>query len=205
MSQQINLYNPIFLRQKKIFSVRTMAQALGVIAVGLVGMSVFAAWQVKRLEGEVARIEARLKAEEARLTDARGQLTTRKPTATLEQAVREAQRELEMREAVIALVERGTLGESTGASVYLRALAQQHLSGLWLTGFEVAGRDMMLTGRALRAELVPEYLHRLGQVEALKGREFAMLRMERPRAKEGEAAPPWVEFQLRSKPPKEAP
>ena len=31
MSQQINLFNPIFLQQKKIFSTRTMAQALGVL------------------------------------------------------------------------------------------------------------------------------------------------------------------------------
>ena len=31
MSQQINLFNPIFMKQKKYFSVTTMLQALGLI------------------------------------------------------------------------------------------------------------------------------------------------------------------------------
>ena len=34
MSQQINLFNPIFLKQKKYFSVVTMLQALLLIVLG---------------------------------------------------------------------------------------------------------------------------------------------------------------------------
>ena len=43
MSQQINLYNPLFTKKKKPFSVRTMAQALGLIALGLAGLYIYAA------------------------------------------------------------------------------------------------------------------------------------------------------------------
>ena len=32
MTQQINLYNPLFLKKEKHFSARTMAQALVVVA-----------------------------------------------------------------------------------------------------------------------------------------------------------------------------
>ena len=39
MSQQINLYNPLFLKREKYFSARTMLQALGVIALALAGLN----------------------------------------------------------------------------------------------------------------------------------------------------------------------
>ena len=35
MSQQINLYNPLFLEKKKYFSAVTMTQAIGLIVVGM--------------------------------------------------------------------------------------------------------------------------------------------------------------------------
>ena len=40
MSQQINLFNPIFLKQKKIFSAAAMAQALCVLLGGVLQMTV---------------------------------------------------------------------------------------------------------------------------------------------------------------------
>src|SRR5258706_7273730 len=42
VSQQINLYNPLFLKQEKYFSARTMTQALGLIALGLLGLYAYA-------------------------------------------------------------------------------------------------------------------------------------------------------------------
>lgn len=205
MSQQINLFNPIFLKQEKIFSARTMVQALAVIGLGLVLVSAFASWQVARLQEEVRRSEARLRAEEARLAEARSQLAARKPRAGLEAEVQQAQQALETRQAVLALLEKGVLGESVGAGAYLRALARQHLEGLWLTGFELSGRDMTLAGRALRADLLPDYLRRLGRDDAFRGRSFASLMIERPKVKEEDAPPAFVEFQLRSGAPGEAP
>ena len=35
MSQQINLFNPDFLQQKKVFTASAMAASLGVVALGL--------------------------------------------------------------------------------------------------------------------------------------------------------------------------
>ena len=42
MSQQINLYNPIFLKQEKHFSARTMLQATGVVLLGAAGVCAYA-------------------------------------------------------------------------------------------------------------------------------------------------------------------
>lgn len=212
MSQQINLYNPIFLKQKKIFSATTMAQALAAILVGALAFAGFAAYQVAKLEREVQRGEALAKAEEARLVRVGSEFAARKQDAALAAEVQRSERELKMREEVVALLSTGALGvamdRGSGVSPYLRALARQNLNGLWLTGFELAGKDMVLSGRALRAELVPEYLRRLGREPVMQGRQFAMFEMQEPKPEAGEggkapALPRFVEFSLRSVPPKE--
>lgn len=209
MSQQINLFNPIFLKQKKIFSAMTMAQALLAILVGAVAFAAFAAFQVTKLEGEVKRGEARAKAEEARLARVSTEFSARKRSAALADEVQRTERELKVREDIVGLLSSGALGETGGVSSYLRALARQNLNGLWLTGFELTGKDMILSGRALRAELLPEYLRRLGREPVMQGRQFAMLSMQEPKKEPGEAgqaptAPRFIEFSLRSVPPKEA-
>ncbi len=213
MSQQINLYNPIFLKQKKIFSATTMAQALAAILVGALAFAGFAAYQVKKLEREAQRGEALAKAEEARLVRVGSEFAARKPSAALAEEVRRSERELKLREEIFALLSGGGLGETGGVSPYLRALARQNLNGLWLTGFELAGKDMTLSGRALRAELLPEYLRRLGREPVMQGRQFAVLDMQEPKPEAGEKdkagekgkapGPRYIEFSLHSVPPKE--
>src|SRR5438105_1650000 len=50
MSQQINLFNPIFLAQKKYFSAAAMLQALALLVGGLILAHVFAVHQTGALE-----------------------------------------------------------------------------------------------------------------------------------------------------------
>lgn len=205
MSQQINLYNPIFLKQKKIFSAVTMAQALAAILVGSVAFAAFAHYQVRQLAAEIQRGEARVKTEEARLARVTGEFSARAKSTELEAAIKRAEAELKLREDVVALLAGGALGERGGVSAYLRALARQNPDGLWLTGFELAGKEMTLSGRALRGDLLPEYLRRLGREEVMQGRRFAVLNMQEPKRETGDKAqaPPYIEFSLRSSPAKE--
>ena len=50
MAQQINLFNPIFLRQKLYFSAVAMAQALALIALGVLAIYVYQASQNAKLQ-----------------------------------------------------------------------------------------------------------------------------------------------------------
>ena len=67
MSQQINLFNPIFLKHEKYFSARTMGEALTLILVALAAFFVYARHDVRSLE-DVAS------AAQHQLADARGRL-----------------------------------------------------------------------------------------------------------------------------------
>ena len=54
MSQQINLYNPVFLKQKHYFSAATMAQALALVFIGSLGMYAYEVRQNRTLERVLA-------------------------------------------------------------------------------------------------------------------------------------------------------
>ena len=67
MSQQINLFNPIFLKQKKYFSVVAMLQALALIALGSVVFYWYAANQVEQLARQSEETAKRYTTDQARL------------------------------------------------------------------------------------------------------------------------------------------
>ena len=52
MSQQINLFNPVFLQQKKIFSSRTMAASLLVLVIGVAAIKVYGDTRLAALQKE---------------------------------------------------------------------------------------------------------------------------------------------------------
>ena len=53
MSQQINLFNPIFLKQRKYFSLLAMLQALGLIVLGSLFLYGYALYQVEQLRAAI--------------------------------------------------------------------------------------------------------------------------------------------------------
>ncbi|HXA48379.1 MAG TPA: MSHA biogenesis protein MshI, partial [Burkholderiaceae bacterium] len=60
MSHQINLYNPIFLKQKKYFSAATMVQGLAVILLGCLLLVGYAQLQLSIRTREAAESAAQL-------------------------------------------------------------------------------------------------------------------------------------------------
>ncbi len=179
MSQQINLYNPIFLKQEKYFSARTIVQALALIAGGIAVLWAYAAFQVSRLEMAAATVEKQLSAERARLT----QLGERySPRGTVRQARSElAQLELQVHaaEQLLASLRSGEFGNATGFSEYLAAFARQALPGVWLTGFVIgaSGNELLVQGRVLQADLVPRYLRALNGEDVMRGRSVTELKL----------------------------
>lgn len=205
MSQQINLYNPLLLRQQKIFSARTMLQALAVLVLGMVVFGGYAKYQVAQLANSTAAAEKRLKAEQERTLRLTQQFAPRKKSGELEVEIQRAEQQLQSLKQVLSLVQQGSIGSQRGFSGYFQALARQSMEGLWLTGFAVAGTQMEIAGRTLKPELLPDYLRRLGEEKTMQGQTFAALEMRRPTAavgKDGKPGPaaPYIEFTLQSQP-----
>jgi len=178
--QQINLYQPIFRRQRLVFSAVTMLQSVAVVTVALMTIYVYGAWQVGGLEAQALELEGREKAYSAQLA--------RLDPSVNERRRAEMQRDLEALNAtllaqqrLIEVLREQPLGSAAGFSDQLAALGRRHRSGLWLTRLSINGGTswIELVGRSTDPGLVPAYLLRLGEEEALEGQRFDEFEIER--------------------------
>lgn len=210
MSQQINLYNPQFERQKQLLTAPSMAAALGVLVFGLVCMGGYANWRVMRLQADTTAGAKRLDAAKKRAAQAAAEFAPRAIDGSLSTALLEAQSEHAALVHVADAIRRGDLGDTHGYADTFRALARQNVEGLWLTGVSVAGAgaEIGIRGRTLDAALVPGYLAHLRNEPALQGRaigsmvigQAAPIKVRGADGKETEAPAPYVEFSLQSAP-----
>ncbi len=200
MSQQINLYSPLFRKQRKVFSGVAMAQATALVVIGVLAFYAYVSLQTSLLEIRVVDSGQRVRAEIERL---KVYSTTESPEARAK-ALAEQKKKLEAALAertrtVQALAESG-LGRSDGYSASLRALARLSMQGVWLTRVQFAEKEgeVALVGLATHPELVAAYLERLRKEEALRGQAFSRLDIRCPPTPE---RPGVVEFTLSSAAP----
>jgi hypothetical protein len=182
MSQQINLYNPALAPKVDLFSGRAVLLGLaGVLALTAL-VTLLSAFQARSTaaaeQAQAARL-AGLQAEVARLTQ---EVATRKPDPALQQELGSLEAFLSARNAVMAMLGGGALGDTRGVSEYFRAFGRQRADGVWLTGFTIAGAgsEIVIEGRTLDAQLLPPYLGRLRREDALRGRAFESLTVRQP-------------------------
>jgi hypothetical protein len=187
MYQQINLYQPIFRKQRQIFSATTLAQVLGIVAAALLLLYGYGVLQVRRLEGDVVQLEGREKAltmQLARIDPTQNQHRR----AEVEEELKKLNATLVTQQRLIDVLHERPLGSKAGFSGYLAALGRERTPELWLTQFAINGSTgaLELAGRSTRPELVPEYLQRLGREQALTGQRFDALEIEHD-AEKGDA------------------
>ena len=205
MSQNINLYNPLFEPRREWLSFNVAAAVilavLGLIAAG----SIAANWRYHSLVRQEQAASQRLANAKEEMTRLANQLAGRQKDPQLLAELDRAQAELKSRDEVIAVLQGGALGNTSGYSEYLRAFARQSIEGLWLTGFSIsgAGHHVVIEGRTLRADLVPDYLQRLNCERILQGSTFAEMQMQQPVQDGGDkksSEPVFLEFKLATAP-----
>jgi hypothetical protein len=198
VSQQVNLFSPVFLQRKKIFSFRTMIEALGLILLGSAGAYGYAWYETAALAYRVDAALERVELEQLRLARLGKEVPTPERTRQLEQELAQAQARLQARRQLSDALRDGG-APARGPSEHMRAFARQAMGGVWLTGFTLApgGSGLALRGRALSPELVPAYLARLRREPVLQGGQFAALELSVP-AVPASQSPPYVEFRLQA-------
>lgn len=202
MSQQINLYNPAFETQRQWLSLNTLGAALGLLLLLIAATSAFTGLRNEALakqERASAVQLAQLKDQANKMT---AQISGRQRDPRLLEELGRVQADLDAGAEVLAVLQGGALGNTAGYSDYLRAFARQSFDGLWLTGFSIAGagQEVIIEGRALQAELVPDYLKRLNRESIMQGRAFADLSIQAPKpdtkTQAGTESAEFLEFRL---------
>lgn len=194
VSQQINLYAPVFRKQSKVFSAATMLQGLALIAVVVAVLYFTIAAQTSLLDIRANDSTRQLQAELERLKAYGAGGSPAERAKAIAERKKTLEGTLAKQKQALAAFDTGVIGRTEGYSDLLRALARRSMEGVWLTRIEFAeaSGEMSLAGRATRAELVPAYLERLRAEQALGVQPFARLELTRP------ANVPYVEFVLSS-------
>jgi hypothetical protein len=205
VSQQINLFNPIFLKQERYFSAKTMLESLTLILVALCAFYVYAHGEVRSFEYVAADAAHQLADARDRFIRLGGELSPQRRSKLLEAQVARVESELRGKETLLQSLRDAAADRARGYSQYFAAFARETLPGVWLTGFSVAdgGEQLSVRGRVLQPDLVPAYIRALNKEPVMRGRTVTQLKLvahseAAPAA--GPAAPAgpsrYVEFEL---------
>jgi Tfp pilus assembly protein PilN len=183
VSQQINLYQPIFRKEKIVFSAQTIAWLSMGLVVLLVLWSVLVGQRISSLEAELQRQQQAEQRAVEQVAELQSSMPPDEPDASLQAEVeRLGDRRDGLRESLAALDRRMPAAE-IDLLARLDALAAGIPDGLWLTRLLMADQGETLTaeGNALEARLVPAWLDALSRVERFSGMGFRQIRLsERP-------------------------
>ncbi|MDH3513484.1 MAG: hypothetical protein OEM83_01265 [Gammaproteobacteria bacterium] len=200
MSQQINLYQPIFRKEEKKFSTVAMLQSVALVAIGVMALYAYAWWQGEALKNELKRVEQNQALASKRLADANAKFGVGKVPSELDLEISRLENEITAKKQIQEILQRGVFSNTTGFSDYFASFARQRIPGLWLTGFDITGaaEQMMLAGRSVNPELVPRYMQRLSSEKTLSGIEFRTFQMNRPELDSKDRDSLFVEFQAKT-------
>jgi len=214
VSQQINLYEARLRPSCEVCTGRNAGIALALVLAAIVALGVLARAAAERTEAELKGLQAEVTAAQQTLAGVGKTQAERKVSAALQAEIAGVKAQLASRNAVMAQLDSGQLGNSTGFSEVMAGFSRQASSDLWLTGFSVGlgGREIEIRGRLLDSSKLPAYVLRLGDEPAFKGRRFATLDMHSvdpadakpaaagavPEAALSPTLPRYVEFVLRS-------
>ena len=167
MYQQINMYQPVFRRQPKIFSTATLLKIIGVIVVLLFALYTNAHSTMKGLQRISADLALTYNQLDARLVAVKstGAVTV---DASASEEISTLQTQIRDQNALLEHVDSLVANSNTGFGDIFESLARTSLPGLWLTGIQLnEDGSIELSGTAHDPAFVPRYLQLIARHSSL--------------------------------------
>lgn len=198
MAQQINLFSPLLLSRKQVFTARTMLTAISVFLV-LVGLMAWLGVNALKSSADTARRELSDRAaEKQRLTQAiQGKSSA--DGSSRDQVARDAEAlatELRARRSLLADLQQGLVVADSGHSARMRLMAQTIPPSAWLTELVFDAGSTTIVGATSATAGLNDWLNRLSGQPLLVGQHFSGVKVE----KDNTAVPPRWTFALSSLP-----
>ena len=187
--QQVNLYQPVFGAEKRLFSARAIAGSLVTVGVCLGGLQAFGAWRTSSIERSVTIVERQAAMQMSQRESASAALRPSRSIVELQARALDLSNEIATRERALELVNRGAVSPTTGFAARLEALGRRQIDGLWLRSIVIGSGDgrLALQGATVDPRLVPQYLAGLAQEHAFDGVRFDKLAMRQAKREEAPA------------------
>lgn len=205
MAHQINLYSPILVAPRRLFSARAMAMSLAVLGGALVLLCGWAKISVMRLERDLAATDRLFAAERRLLNDGLGIAAAAGPAGTgaLEQELAHESARLAERRLRLAELERGLVAAGRAPSELLFTLARTLPDPIWLREVRAAEGRLDIAGSTSAPEAVAPWIEALSRQPSVAAIPLALLRVESDSAGQAgtTAAPQSWSFQIGPPPP----
>jgi len=193
MQQQINLFQPVFRRQHKVFSAVTLAQIVAAVLILLLSVLGHTRWTLAHMQDSAAALQRQHEHLQSQVTALEDTLRT-PDTQAVDGEIDRLSASIEQRKALLVQFDQLVLQHQHGFSNHFRILAEQHLPGLWLKGVTADAQGRLeLRGTTLDEKLVPVYLQRLAREPDLSASSFETVALNR-----AESTQPEIEFVLRN-------
>lgn len=179
--QQINLYQPIFRKEKIVFSALAMLQVAVVLLVILSAIYTYNLWQLQPFENQIKSVTSERQRLTSQIEKLKSEIAANAKSQLLEDELKRVKAELARKRKIQSVLSEGSFGNQTGFSTIWEGLARQHISGLWLTKIKIenGGQKLTLNGKTISAELVPVYIQKLSTEAAFSGISFNVLELSR--------------------------
>lgn len=194
MYQQINLYQPVFRQQHKIFSAVTMLKILAVVMLLLTAILVHSHWSLVRLQHTSASLENQYRQLDNRLNGMVSAAETAS-TASRSDDIVALQNTIALRHTLLEVFDRLSIRTRPGFGNFFEMLARNSLPGVWLTGVSLQQTgETEIRGMALDPKLVPHYLQQLPPSPRIRALNAGSVHLARADPKQ-----PEIEFTVRSR------
>ena len=193
MHQQINLFQPVFRKQQKVFSARTLAQIAAAVLVLLLAILGHVRWSLASM-GRSAEALQQQHEHIRKQIDALEAAYQTPDTEALDAEIEQLMADIDQRNSLLVQFDQQIIQHRNGFAAQFSALAERHMAGLWLEGITVEGDGRIeLRGISLDAKLVPAYLQQLQKRQRLSTTPFETVSMQRLSAEK-----PQIQFMLRN-------
>jgi hypothetical protein len=196
--QQINLYQPIFRKEKKIISAQALFEVAAISLVILFAFHMLDLHRVSQIKASIDAQNLNLSKQQVSLEKLKNTLPLQEDDKLIQQRINRLEKILtQKRKLVAALSDSGVFGSRQGFSNLLKGFARQHIDDVWLENIEIdqGGKYMKLQGKAVSPPSVPTYIRSLSDDPVFKGREFEVFNLAR---QQGVELSPYISFTLQS-------
>lgn len=180
MTQQINLYEARLRPRRELATARNLGMAALLLLALTSALSFYVRQEADRKSAELAALQSSVRNEQERMGALSKALGGRRVSPALLAEQAQIRTLLSSREEVLAVLDSGRLGNTTGFSEYMVGFARQGQADPWLTGFTVSsgGDEVEIRGGLLDSPKLPAFVQRLSREPIFRGRRFAMLDMQ---------------------------
>ena len=191
MAQQINLFDPALQRKRDWFALSNIVAGGGVLFLLVLGAGFLARSGLPALQAQATTSETQLKAMREQVLVLGQRVAERKADPRIEQELAVVRQLSQARGVVLQALRERLEADVPPYADYLRGLARQSLTGLWITGFtwDATGDSLEISGRTVDPSLLPEYIRRLNREPAFRGHAFAALKLAEGKPEPAAGAP----------------